>query len=151
MEPQPHERYGRAIATWDDVARIALSLPATEAGTTFRTPAWKVASKPKPKAFAWVRPLRASDATALTALGREIPDGEILGLRTDGQHEKAALLEQFSDYVFDIPHFSGYAGVLVKLDAVPPDLLEDLIVDAWLALAPEDLAAAYIAEHRDGD
>ncbi len=149
VEAQPHGRYGRAIATWDDVARIALSLPATEPGTTFRAEAWKVASKPKPKAFAWVRPLGQSDVKALTALGREIPGGEILGLRTDGMHEKAALLEQFSEYVFDIPHFNGYAAVLVKLDSVPPDLLEDLIVDAWLALAPKDLASAYIAEHRD--
>jgi hypothetical protein len=151
VQAQAHGRYGRAIATWDDVARIALSLPATETGTTFRTPAWKVASKPKPKAFAWIRPLSQSDITALTALGRDIPGGEILGLRTDGQHEKAALLEQFGEYVFDIPHFSGYAGVLVKLDAVPLDLLEDLIVDAWLALAPKDLAAAYVAEHADAD
>ncbi len=106
-----------------------------------------MAGKPKPKSFAWVRPLGQSDVKALTALGREIPEGAILGLRTDGHHEKQALLEQFGDYVFDIPHFSGYAGVLVKLDSVPLELLEDLIVDAWLAMAPKDLAAAYLADH----
>jgi hypothetical protein len=149
VQTQAHGRYGRAIATWDDVARIAESLPATATGTTFRADAWKVAAKPKPKSFAWVRPLRASDTKALTALGREVPAGEILGLRTDGLHEKAALLEQFGEYVFDIPHFDGYAGVLVKLDSVPLDLLEDLIVDAWLAMAPSDLGAAYVAEHRE--
>lgn len=146
MQAQAHPRYGRAIATWNDVARIAESLPATEAGTTFRADAWKVAAKPKPRSFAWVRPLNQSDVKALTALGREIPRGEILGVRTGGEHEKQALLEQFGEYVFDIPHFDGYAGVLVKLDTVPIHLLEDLIVDAWMAMAPADLAAALIAE-----
>jgi hypothetical protein len=131
------------------VNRIALSLPATETGTTFRADAWKVASKPKPKAFAWVRPLGKTDVRQLTELGREVPGGELLGLRTDGQHEKHAVLEQFAEFVFDIPHFSGYSGLLVKLDTVPLDLLEDLIVDAWLALAPGDVAAAYLAAHGD--
>jgi hypothetical protein len=148
MQPQAHGRYRRAIATWDDVERIALSLPATETGTTFRTPAWKVAGKPKPKAFAWVRPLGKSDIAALTALGREIPAGELLGLRTAGMHEKAAVLEQFAEFVFDIPHFATYSGVLVQLDLVPLELLEDLIVDAWLAVAPKDLAAAYIERYQ---
>ncbi len=151
MEAQPHARYGRAIATWDDVARIALSLPTTEPGTTFSTPAWKVAAKPKAKAFAWVRPLRQSDVSALTALGREIPPGEILGVRTDGQPAKQALLEQFGDYVFDIPHFHNYAAVLVRLDTVPLELLEDLLLDAWLAMAPKALANAYLAAHGGAD
>ena len=106
-----------------------------------------VTSTPKPKAFAWVRPLRQSDEKALAGLGREIPAGEILGLRTGGMHEKAAVLEQFAEWVFDIPHFEGHSGVLVKLDSVPLGVLEDLIVDAWLALAPKALAAAYVAEH----
>jgi hypothetical protein len=139
VQTQAHERYRRAIATWDDVEEIALSLPATESGPFFHTHAWKVAAKPKPKAFAWVRPLRRSDITALTALGRDIPDGEILGLRTDGMLEKEAILHQFSDYVFDIPHFHNFSGVLVRLDAIPRPLLQELIIDAWRAIAPRDL------------
>ncbi|WP_249011699.1 hypothetical protein [Conexibacter sp. DBS9H8] len=94
VQTQAHARYRRAIATWDDVEEIARSLPATESGPFFRTRAWKVAAKPKPKAFAWVRPLNPSDIRALTALGREIPDGELLGLRTAGMLEKAAILQQ---------------------------------------------------------
>ncbi len=97
-----------------------------------------------------MRPLNPSDVKALTALGREIPEGAILGLRTDGEHHKAALLEELADYVFDIPHFANYAGVLVKLDRVPLEILRELIIDAWLALAPKDLAAAYVAEHGSG-
>ena len=110
-----------------------------------------MASKPKPKAFAWVRPLRASDTAALRSLARPIPTGEILGLRTAGLAAKEAVLAQFGEFVFDIPHFSGFAGVLVRLDAIPLELLEDLIVEAWLALAPRELAAAYVAEHRGPD
>ena len=147
VETQAHPGYRRAIATWDDVAAIALALPATETGPFFRTQAWKVAAKPKPKAFAWVRPLNASDVRALEALGREIPQGEILGLRTADFEDKAAVLEQFADWVFDIPHFSGFTGVLVSLDTVPREVLEDLITDAWLAVAPRGLVAAYLAEH----
>ncbi len=46
METQAHGRYGRAIATRDDVARIALSLPAPEPGTTFGAQARRVADDP---------------------------------------------------------------------------------------------------------
>ncbi len=147
MEAQAHPRYGRAIATWDDVARLALALPETEKGTTWRAEAWMVAAQPKPRAFAWVRPLRPSDIRQLTDLGRQVYDGEILAVRTAGQHEKQAVLEAFGAFVFDIPHFTNHSGVLVELGAVPLELLEDLIVDAWLAMAPKALAAAYIAEH----
>jgi hypothetical protein len=144
VQPLAHGRYGRAIATWDDVERIALALPRTEKGTTWRAEAWKVAGKPKPRAFAWVRPLSQNDIRQLTELGRQVERGEILAVRTAGQPEKQAVLEQFSEFVFDIPHFANHSGVLVKLDMVPLGVLEDLIVDAWLALAPRDLAAAYL-------
>ena len=90
METQAHGRYGRAIATWDDVARIALSLPATEPGTTFRAQAWKVASKPKPKAFAWVRPLNQSDVTALTPGARDPHRRDPRRADTEGMGEKEA-------------------------------------------------------------
>ncbi|MBO0769331.1 MAG: MmcQ/YjbR family DNA-binding protein [Solirubrobacterales bacterium] len=137
------------IASWDDVARIALALPETEEGTTFGNRAWKVAHKPKPKAFAWYRPLNKSDVRALTELGREIPEGELLGVRTDGFHHREALLNELGQWVFSIPHFDNFPAVLVKLDDVPLDVLTELLTDAWAAMAPPKLAAQYVAEHDD--
>jgi len=41
------------MATWDDVARIALALPETSEGKTFDNDAWLV----RGKSFVWRRPL----------------------------------------------------------------------------------------------
>ena len=49
--------------------------------------------------------------------------------------------------VFTIPHFDGYAAVLIQLDGVRDDVLRDLIVDAWLACAPARLAAEYLVQN----
>jgi hypothetical protein len=46
---------------------------------------------------------------------------------------------------FTIPHFAGYPAVLVRLGAIDPADLHDLLRDAWLARAPKRLAAAYLA------
>jgi hypothetical protein len=59
-------------------------------------------------------------------------------------HEKEAVLAEAPDGVFTIPHFDGYAGLLIQLDAVAPEALRDLVVDAWLACAPAGLAADYL-------
>ena len=45
---------------------------------------------------------------------------------------------------FTIPHFDGYAAVLIQLKAVTKRALRDAIVDGWLACAPEQLADAYV-------
>jgi len=47
--------------------------------------------------------------------------------------------------VFTIAHFDGYAAVLVQLDRVHKRSLRRLVVDAWLAAAPEPLARAWLA------
>jgi hypothetical protein len=42
---------------------------------------------------------------------------------------------------FTIPHFDGYAGLLIQLKRVKQSDLREAIVDAWLAMAPPRLAA----------
>jgi hypothetical protein len=128
------------IATWDDVRRLALSLPQTSekpAHGIGHTPAWKV----KEKSFAWVRPLRKSD---LEALGPDAPAGEILGVRTEHEGAKFALIEEQPEIYFTTPHFDGYPAVLVRLDVIGVDELQELLVDAWLARAPKRIADAYL-------
>ncbi len=127
------------MASWDDVAAIALALPEVAEGTTYGSRSWKVAGK----LFAWVRPLRK---TELEQLGDEAPDGEILGVRVPDEEAKRALLESEPEIYFTTPHFDGHLSVLVLLDRIGRADLEEAIVEAWLSRAPSRLAAAYLDE-----
>jgi hypothetical protein len=127
------------MATWDDVRRIALSLPETgERPSHDGIAAWRV----KDKMFVWERPLRRSD---IEALGDAAPGGEILGVRVADVGVKEALIADDPGVYFTTPHFNGYPAVLVRLDAIGDGELHELIVEAWLVRAPKRLAAAYLA------
>ena len=125
------------MATWDDVRRLALSLPETEERLSHGHAQWRVRDKP----FVWERPLRASD---LRALGDTAPQPPILGARVEHLIAKEALLADDPGVYFTTPHFDGYAAVLVRLDAISAEELEELVVEAWLCRAPKRLAAEYI-------
>ncbi|WP_121252361.1 MmcQ/YjbR family DNA-binding protein [Nocardioides ferulae] len=127
----------------DDVRRLALALPDTGEKVSWGAVMWTVQGK----GFVWERPLRTSDVAALERLGREIPEGEILGVRVAGETEKAALLASDPDVFFSIPHLDGYPAVLVRLETVAADELAELVTDAWLDRAPKRLAQAWLAEH----
>ena len=124
---------------FEDVRALATALPAVEEGTTRGNVSWKVNGK----LFAWERPLRASDRAAL---GADAPQGPILGVRTDGQTGKDAVLATGAPACFTIPHFEGYPAVLVQLDLVDPADLAELIVEAWLAQAPKRVAKEYLGD-----
>lgn len=127
-----------AMATWDDVHRIALRLPlAEERSSRDGLLAWRV----KDKLFAWERPLRRGD---LQALGDAAPDGPVLAARVPDLGARQALLADDPAVYLTIPHFDGYPAILVRLDAIAPDELEELLVEAWLCRAPKRLAAAYL-------
>jgi hypothetical protein len=126
-----------AVATWDDVRRLALALPETGEGTTHGNRAWKV----KDKAFVWERPLRAGD---LAALGADAPDGPILGAHVEHLVAKEAMLADDPSVFFTTPHFDGYAAVLVRLERIAVADLQEVITEAWLARAPKRVAGAYL-------
>jgi hypothetical protein len=44
---------------------------------------------------------------------------------------------------FTIPHFDGFAAVLVQLQVTSKKALREGIEDAWLACAPERLRQAF--------
>lgn len=118
------------MATWRDVSRHALALPATsEELTRDGLRRWTV----KTKLFAWERPLRRAD---LQALGDAAPSGPILGLRTADLEMKDVLLASDPAVYFTTPHFNGYPAVLVRLKAISAKHLKDAIVEAWTARAP---------------
>jgi hypothetical protein len=131
------------MATWDDVARIALALPETEASAMREGGRqWLV----KGKNFVWERPLRASD---LRVLGDAAPQGETVGVRVADLDVKEEVLSQSSDAVFTIPHFDGYAAVLVLLDEVELEELVELITESWITRAPKRVLAAYLASQQE--
>jgi hypothetical protein len=126
------------LAAWEDVSRLALSLPETEEGATYGgNRAWTVRNK----MFVWERPLRKSD---LAALGDAAPDGPILGAKVEHLVAKEALLADDPSVFFTTPHFDGYPAVLVRLPEIGLDLLEEVVAEAWLTCAPKRLARAYL-------
>jgi hypothetical protein len=126
------------VAAWDDVQRLALALPESSERVSRDMRQWRV----KDKLFVWERPLRQSD---LRALGDAAPDGPILGARVEHLVAKEALLADATGVFFTTPHFDGYPAILVRLEPVSLDVLEEVVVEAWLARAPRRLVDAYLA------
>ncbi|TDC37735.1 MmcQ/YjbR family DNA-binding protein [Micromonospora sp. 15K316] len=125
------------MATWEDVRRIAATLPKTSEHPSYGgLPAWRV----RDKAFVWERPLRAADRAVL---GDDAPDGPILGARVPDLGAKEALLADDPSVYFTVPHLDGYPAVLVRLARIGRSELTELMVEAWCDRAPKRLAAAY--------
>ena len=120
-----------------DVAALTAALPEVTVGERHGRLTWFV----RGKAFAWDRPFSKADIKRYG--DQSPPSGPILGISTAGLAEKEAVLAANPGPVFTIPHFDGYAAVLVQLELVTTPLLQELLLDAWLAVAPR----ALVAEH----
>lgn len=125
------------MADWNDVRKIALSLPETAEGISYGSLAWQV----RAKSFAWERPLRRSD---LEALGPNAPTGPILAARVPDEGVKEALIADAPDVYFTTPHFTGFPAILVRLDEIPVSELTELLTEAWLTRAPKRIAQKYL-------
>jgi hypothetical protein len=127
------------VAGLEDVARLALALPEVSEGERYGRHAWSVGGK----AFVWERPFSKAD---LKRYGDETPpDGPIVGVRVADLSDKEAVLAEARPGVFTIPHFDGYAAVLVQLFVARNKDLHELLLDAWLACAPPALGDAHLA------
>ena len=133
-----------AVATWEDVRRIALALPETFERTSWGSMAWRVKHRENGKLFVWERPLHKGD---LAALGDAAPQGPILGAHVPDLDAKDAVLASDPEVYFTIPHFDGYPAVLALLERIDVADLEELVVEAWLCRAGKTVVKQYLAEH----
>jgi len=125
------------MATRQDVDRIMGELPEVAEGERHGHATWSVHGK----GIAWLRSFSKAD---LKRFGDKAPPAEpILAINTKDLHEKEGVLADGINGVFTIQHFNNYPAVLVELGVIDEHDLRDLLVDAWLAVAPTELVEGF--------
>ncbi len=133
---------GEDRLTMEATACMALALPEVAEGQRRGTRTWSIHGK----CFAWERPFTKAD---IKRFGATVPpDGPIVAVRVADLTEEAVLAAQRAGF-FTIPHFEGYAAVLIALNQVATADLHDVLIEGWLACAPPTLAEQYLQRGRD--
>jgi hypothetical protein len=115
--------------TLDDVDEFAQSLPGVTIGARWGNRTWLVHDK----GFAWQRPFSKAD---LKRFGDETPPaGDILAVCVENLDAKDALLAIGPPGFFTIPHFNGYAAVLIELRRARAKDVRAAILEAFRTVA----------------
>jgi hypothetical protein len=114
---------------FDDVEAFLKGLPGVTIGAKWGNKTWIV----NDKGFAWQRPLSKAD---LERYGDETPPkGEILAVRVESLDAKDGLLEMELPGFFTIPHFNGYAAVLIELRKAKAKDVRSALLHGFHAMA----------------
>ena len=118
------------MADADDVRRLAAALPHVEEidcdGFDFRVGG---------RGFVWSYPERRPGEPRLIRM-------DVAVLFVGDEAEKQALVLGEPDLFFTTPAYDGWPLVMLRLEAVDPQRLAELVTDAWRMRAPDDLVAA---------
>jgi hypothetical protein len=112
---------GSGAVSWETVRACALTLPATEEGTSYGTPAFRVRGK------LFVRLHDSGDSLVV----RMEPAERTMRMAADPE----------SFHITD--HYLNYPWVLVRLAVLRRDDLKELLADAWRCVAPKRLLAEF--------
>lgn len=127
------------MASLDDAAAMAMALPEVTEGERHGGLTWSVDGK----VFAWERTFSKAD---LRRFGDQKPPAyPVIAVRVTDLDEKDAVLAAQQPGFFTIPHFDGFAAVLIELGVVDDEALREAITDAWLSRAPRRLAERFTA------
>jgi hypothetical protein len=118
----------RKPVTWETVRELMRTLPETDEGMSYGTPAFRVRGK------LFVR-FHQSGESAVVRIDRD---------------ERAMRMKADPETYYITDHYRAYPWMLVRLAAVTPDDLRELLVDAWRRCAPQRLIAAYDARGERG-
>ncbi|MGO9082424.1 MAG: hypothetical protein ACLQDY_25920 [Streptosporangiaceae bacterium] len=115
----------------DDVRRLALELPGVVEATDHF--GFFVPGGTRPRGFAWAWRERTGPKKA------RVESPGMLAVRAVGKDAKERLLASDTAKVFTEPHYNRFPAVLVRLQAIDPDGLQDLLAQAWTCMAPRHL------------
>lgn len=108
---------------WAEVAAFALTLPGTDASTSYGQPAIKVRGK------------------TIVSTGREPGSFHVMA----PYEEKAMLIETDPDTFWQTPHYANWPGLLVRYAGADPKRVRRVIARAWWDRASQ----AQRTEHGD--
>jgi hypothetical protein len=108
-------------STLETARKIALALPTVEEGTSYGTPAFRA----RKKFFARLR-----------------EDGDSFVVKV-GDEARDTLLEMHPEIFYVTDHYAGHPVVLIRLSAIRPAHLEEVMEHAWRALASKRAVAEY--------
>ena len=123
---KPRNPRPKAGLTFKDVEALAAELPGVERSTSYGTPSLKVRGK---------------------MLVRLKEDGETLVIRVPFMVRDHLMKTQPRTF-FITDHYAGYPAVLARLGTSDPDLIQQLIEDAWRAAAPKKLLLNFVFSDR---
>src|SRR5262245_18864737 len=107
--------------TWETVRALALALPEVEEGKSYGTPAFRV----RGKLFAR---LHDSREAVVVKIDRE---------------ERAMRMNVDPEAFYITDHYLAYPWMLVRMAAVEPEVLRELLEEAWRLCAPRRLVTAH--------